>query len=101
MPPNLLKTYQSHWAYDVSKLVKGISINNLGEFQGNQPADRYNLAQALGRLLDDIESGKVRGKEDVELLRKPPTSTRSSSCTMPNSKDCRDADGSHEAHQYN
>ncbi|MGI6542109.1 MAG: S-layer homology domain-containing protein [Limnochordia bacterium] len=65
---------QSHWAYDaVSKLVsKGyLSINNLGEFQGNQPVDRYNLAQALGRLLDDIESGKVRvGSEDVELLRK-------------------------------
>src|SRR5690606_27224306 len=63
-----------HWAYKaVQALIERgyIDVGGDGAFRGDQPADRYTLAAVVGRLLEDIEAGRVRIKEgsDAALVR--------------------------------
>lgn len=64
----------NHWAYRaVQALIERgyIDVGSDGAFRGDQPADRYTVAAVVGRLLDDIEAGRVRVREgtDAALVR--------------------------------
>ena len=59
----------NHWAYRaVQALIERgyIDVGADGAFRGDQPADRYTLAAVVGRLLEDIEAGRVRIREDSD-----------------------------------
>jgi len=62
-----------HWAYQavVSLVNRGfLATFEDGSFQGTNPVDRYTLAVALARILDEIEAGRVIGSSsDADLLR--------------------------------
>lgn len=63
-----------HWAYKaVQTLVeRGYMETGQGDrFDGTRSAQRYDVAVAVGRLLDDIEAGRVRlgSGLDTEMLR--------------------------------
>ncbi|MFS8665611.1 MAG: S-layer homology domain-containing protein, partial [Limnochordales bacterium] len=50
-----------HWAYRAVQILveRGyIELASDGTFRGNEPADRYQLAAVVGRLLEDIEAGR-------------------------------------------
>lgn len=61
-----------HWAYDA---VTQLSARGLlsgypaGEFDGSEPATRYEMASAVARLLANVDLQKAN-KQDVELIKK-------------------------------
>jgi len=63
-----------HWAYQsVKELVdRGLlSLYEDGTFRGADKVSRYQLAEIVARILEDIESGKTSvGAQDMDLLRK-------------------------------
>jgi len=65
---------RTHWAYEaVMKLVeRGYLALEDGRFRGDQPVDRFTLAEVVAKILNEIETGAVgpRSREDVELLRR-------------------------------
>ncbi|MBO8140990.1 MAG: S-layer homology domain-containing protein [Firmicutes bacterium] len=63
-----------HWAYEaVRELVdRGyLDIADDGTFRGEEPVDRFTVAAVVGRLLEDIEAGRIQIREgaDAELIR--------------------------------
>lgn len=64
---------KDHWAYEgVQKLVQEgyLALYSDGTFQGQRPVDRYTLASVVGRLLVEIEKGRLGvTQEDLQLLR--------------------------------
>lgn len=73
VPPN-------HWAYEavVQMVNRGYLALEDGRFQGNQPVDRFTLAQVIAKILNEIETGAVepQSRQDVELLRRLVTEFR-------------------------
>jgi len=63
-----------HWAYQsIKELVdRGLlSLYEDGTFRGADKVSRYQLAEIVARILEDIESGKTSvGAQDMDLLRK-------------------------------
>lgn len=63
-----------HWAY---QSVKGLvdqgllSLYEDGTFRGSDKVSRFQLAEIVARILEDIETGKTSiGSQDMDLLRK-------------------------------
>lgn len=69
-----------HWAYQavVSLVNRGyLAVYEDGTFQGNRSVDRYTLASALAKILDEIEAGRVSGYQgDAEILKELTTELR-------------------------
>jgi len=65
---------QNHWAYQsVTKLVDEglLELYEDDTFRGNDTISRYQLAEIVARLLENIEGGSVSASaQDMELLRK-------------------------------
>ncbi|MEW6201035.1 MAG: S-layer homology domain-containing protein [bacterium] len=63
-----------HWAYDyIQKLVKKgyLALYSDGSFKGDQPVSRVVFAAALGKLIDQIESGELRlAATDLKEIKK-------------------------------
>jgi len=64
----------SHWAYQSVKelLEKGyLSVYPDNTFRGNEPVDRYTLANVVARMLREVQTGKVTASsEDIASLKK-------------------------------
>src|SRR5690554_8152898 len=63
-----------HWAYQsVKELIdRGLlSLYDDGTFRGSDKVSRYELAEIVARILENIETGVSRvSSEDMDLLRK-------------------------------
>lgn len=64
---------ESHWAYDSVNLLieKGyLSLYEDGTFKGTNKVSRYELAEIIARLLEDVAAGDTEmSEEDMEKLR--------------------------------
>lgn len=64
---------EDHWAYDNVKVLveRGyISLYDDDTFAGSNRVSRYELAEVIANLLEDIESGDTEmGEEDIDILR--------------------------------
>lgn len=65
---------QDHWAYQsvITLVDEGlIQLYEDDTFRGNDKVSRYQLAEIVARLLENIDSGSVNASaQDMELLRK-------------------------------
>ncbi len=64
---------RDHWAYDSVKLLieRGyLSLYEDGNFSGKTKVSRYEMAEVVARLLDNMESGGQQlSNEDVDVIR--------------------------------
>ena len=64
---------EDHWAYDSVRLMvdRGyISLYEGGTFEGTNRISRFELAEILANLLEDLEEGVVdMQEEDIDILR--------------------------------
>ncbi|RCW51501.1 MULTISPECIES: S-layer homology domain-containing protein [unclassified Halanaerobium] len=65
---------RDHWAYDsVQQLIdRGyLSLYSDGTFKGNEKVSRYELAEIIARMLNNMEAGTQElSEEDVDVIRK-------------------------------
>jgi uncharacterized coiled-coil protein SlyX len=65
---------KSHWAYDkIQRLVKDgfLALYEDNTFRGDRPVTRVIFAAALGKLIDQIESGDVKMQGvDIKAIKK-------------------------------
>ncbi|MFW6306237.1 MAG: S-layer homology domain-containing protein [Bacillota bacterium] len=65
---------QDHWAYESVKILvdKGLlELYEDGTYRGTDKVSRYQLAEIIAKLLEDINSGTVNAStQDMDLLRK-------------------------------
>ncbi len=64
---------RDHWAYDsVQQLIdRGyLSLYSDGTFKGNEKVSRYELAEIIARMLNNMEAGTQElSEEDVDVIR--------------------------------
>lgn len=64
---------EDHWAYQsIQKLIDQgyLSLYDDGSFKGNETITRFELAELIARLLENVESGRIApDEEELELIR--------------------------------
>lgn len=77
---NVKDVPSDHWAHQavLSLVNRGyLAVYEDGTFQGTRSVDRYTLASALARILDEIEAGRVSGYQgDAGILKDLTTELR-------------------------